>query len=221
MVKTWNTVFETKGPGWNIPAAHITQLINDAQAAEAMLDKVKSGERTPADVVQCNLVFGDMETEARFVKKHYLLMPPLTPTDFASLLLPLPDETYTPVPPPTGQPSLTVSYPGGPHLLTVRLGPLPGTEPLDPRSDYGYALYRGIMPQGGATLEQAAGVKHYLMKAPLSGEELLHYRFTHRRKERVDFAAEESGMTAYFCSRYENRKGECGIWGPMAHAVIP
>jgi hypothetical protein len=30
MAKTWNTVFETKGPGWNIPAAHITQLVNDA-----------------------------------------------------------------------------------------------------------------------------------------------------------------------------------------------
>jgi hypothetical protein len=26
------------------------------------------------------------------------------------------------------------------------------------------------MPQGGATLEQAASVKHYLMKKPLSGD---------------------------------------------------
>jgi hypothetical protein len=95
MVKTWNTVFVTNARGLHIPQDHLTQLGNDAQAAEAMVDKVKSGERTPADVVQCSLVFQNMETGARFVEKHYLLMPPLTPTDFASLLLPLPDETYT------------------------------------------------------------------------------------------------------------------------------
>jgi hypothetical protein len=28
------------------------------------------------------------------------------------------------------------------------------------------------MPQGGATLERAAGVRHYLMREPLSGDEL-------------------------------------------------
>jgi hypothetical protein len=60
------------------------------------------------------------------------------------------------------------------------------------------------MPQGGATLEQAAGVKNCLMKEPLSGDELLHYRFTRRKMELIDFDASESGMTAYFCVRYEN-----------------
>jgi hypothetical protein len=52
----------------------------------------------------------------------------------------------------------------------VHLAPFPGTEPPDSRGDYGCALYRGIMPQGGATLEQAASIKHYLMKEPLSGD---------------------------------------------------
>jgi hypothetical protein len=87
--------------------------------------------------------------------------------------------------PPTGQPTLTITYLGGPHLLAVHLAPLPGTKPLDSRGDYGYALYRGIMPQGGATLEQAAGVKHCLMKEPLSGDELLHYRFTRWKMELI------------------------------------
>jgi hypothetical protein len=109
MVKTWNTVFATQGPVWGIPQQHITQLVTDAQMAETILDKVKSGDRTPADVVQCNVAFDDMETEARFTKKHYLLMPPLILTDFPTLLLPLPDEIHTPVGPPTGQSSLTVT----------------------------------------------------------------------------------------------------------------
>jgi hypothetical protein len=174
-----------------------------------------------ASVVECNEAFKEMETEARFIKKHFLLIPPLTLADLPTLLLPLPDDTHTPVPSPTGQPALTITYPGGTHVLMVHLAPLPGTEPLDSRGDYGYALYRGIMPQGGATLEQAASVKHYLMKEPLSGDELLHYRFTRRKKEPVGFDAAESGMTAYFCSRYENGKGEAGKWGPVVSAVIP
>jgi hypothetical protein len=77
------------------------------------------------------------------------------------------------------------------------------------------------MPQGGATLEQAAGIKRYLMKPPLSGDELLHYRFTRRKTELAGFAAEESGMMAYFCSRYENGKGGVGNWGTVASAIIP
>ena len=88
--------------------------------------------------------------------------------DLPTLLLPLPDETHTPVGVPSGQPGITVSYPGGPHMLAVHLGPLPGAEPVGSagsllgRGDYGCALYLGLMPPGGATLEQAAGIKHYL-----------------------------------------------------------
>jgi hypothetical protein len=36
-----------------------------------------------------------------------------------------------------------------------------------------------------------------------------------------EFDAEDAGMTAYVCIRYENRKGEAGQWGPVASAVIP
>ena len=51
------------------------------------------------------------------------------------------------------------------------------------------------MPPGGATLEQAASEKHYLMKPPADGKGLLPYRFTQRRKEKLVFDATESGMT--------------------------
>ena len=55
------------------------------------------------------------------------------------------------------------------------------------------------------------------MEPPVDGEPLKHYVFTRRRHEQVGFAAEESGMTAYFCARYENQKG----WGPVVSAIIP
>jgi hypothetical protein len=221
LVKTWNTIFTTGGEAWGIPPERISQLQHEANAAEIILDKVKSGERTAADVVRCNEVFKSMGTLARFIKKHFLLMPPLTLADFPTLLLPLPDAAHSPVPPPTGQPALSLTYTGGPHVLAVHFAPLYGTTPPDRRGDYGYALYRGIMPQGGATLEQAASVKHYLMQEPLSGDELLHYRFTRRKKEIVNFDANESGMRVYFCARYENQKGEHGAWGPVESAIIP
>jgi hypothetical protein len=217
MIKTWNTVFAVKGLSWGIPQERMTELADEAQASESILDKVKSGERTPASVVQCKRIFGDMENSARFIKKHYLLVPPLLPEDLASLLLSQEDETLTPDGPPQGQPYLVVTYPGGPHLLAVHLVPLAGAG----RGDYGIALYLGIMPQGGATLEQAAGIKHYLMKIPASGAGMLHHCFTRRKKELVNFDSEESGMTAYFCARYENRKGWWGPWGPVSGAVIP
>jgi hypothetical protein len=213
-------MLKDKAALWGVPPERVTALTTAKDVAVEILAVVKSGERTASSVVECNEAFKEMETEARFIKKHFLLMPPLTLADFPLLLLPLPDEIHTPVAPPTGQPSLTVTYPGGPHVLMVHLAPLPGTEPPDSRGDYGYALYRGVMPQGGATLEQAAGIKHYLMKAPLSGDELFHYKFTRRKKEQISFAAEESGMTAFFCARYENQKGEYGVWGPVTSAVI-
>jgi hypothetical protein len=33
---------------------------------------------------------------------------------------------------------------------------LPGPQELAPKSDYGYAIYMGVMPPRGAMLEQAA-----------------------------------------------------------------
>jgi hypothetical protein len=221
LVETWLLVFQTKAAAWGIPPANVTDLTAALAAAKQIFAVVKSGERTAVSVVQCNEAFKEMETEARFIKKHWLIVPPLTPADLASLLLDQEDDTRSPVGPPTGQPFITITYPGGPHLLRLHLSFLAGTQPLDPRSDYGYAVYKGVMPQGGATLEQAASVKHYLMKPPLDGEELFHHRFTLRKNETVGFAADESGMTAYFCPRYENKKGETGNWGPVASAVIP
>jgi hypothetical protein len=102
------------GQARGIPQSHITQLANDESAAAAILDKVKGGERTAADVVQRNKAFKGMETEARFIKKHFLLVPSLTLADLLILLLSLPDNIHTPVPLPSGQPTLTITYPGGP-----------------------------------------------------------------------------------------------------------
>jgi hypothetical protein len=221
LTDTWLGVFPTKAEDWGIPAANVTSFGTANTNAKSILAFVKSGARTPASIVQCNEIFKELEAEARYIKKHWLISPPLTAADLALLLLSQ-DGTYSPIGRPKGQPAITISYPGGPHLLKAHLAPLAGTEPLDTRGDYGYVIYKGVMPQGGATLEQAASAKHYLMKPPGDGDDgLLHYRFTRRKTEVISFPAEEAGMTAYFCARYENDKGDPGDWGPVVSVIIP
>ncbi|MDR2093266.1 MAG: hypothetical protein LBP58_08140 [Azoarcus sp.] len=96
------------------------------------------------------------------------------------------------------------------------------TPPPDPHhSDYGYRIYHGILPPGGASVEAATGPKRELLKAAVTGDELPHSRFTRRPIELFDFEQTDSGKTVYFSVRFENAKGEPGPWGPVFHAVIP
>jgi hypothetical protein len=207
---------------WGIPAEKFVEYESALAAAQAALEKVLNvPERNHVSTVQCTEAFDALRDIMRFFKSHYFLIPPLTKTDWAELGFRERDETSTPVPAPTDAPAVSPSYPGPPRVLQANLGPMPGTPALDNESDHGYALYVGVMPPGGATLEQAASVKHYLREIPADGEGLRHYTFTRRKKELVTFDAAESGMTAYFCARYENQNGQKGNWGPVSSAVIP
>ncbi|MDR2260700.1 MAG: hypothetical protein LBE06_07170 [Azoarcus sp.] len=113
-----------------------------------------------------------------------------------------------------------ITYPAA-HTLELHLRPVADTAPDPQRSEHGFRVYGGMLPPGGASLEAAASPKRELMHAPASGDELPHSHFTRRKRERMDFAQEESGKTIYFCVRYENAKGQPGPWGPIFSAVIP
>ncbi|MFP3091275.1 hypothetical protein LQZ21_13215 [Treponema sp. TIM-1] len=207
---------------WGIPPDQFTELGTLYGNAEALLQKATDeAGRTHVITVECQGAFAALSAKMRFFRDRYFKLPPLTEGDWAGLGFRPRDTHPTPAPPPDGVPAASLSYPGGPHALTAHLGPLAGTRELDPASDYGYAVYLGIMPPGGATLEQAASDKHYLMKPPADGKGLQHYRFTRRRKEKLLFDAEDAGMTAYVCCRYENQKGQAGQWGPVGSAIIP
>jgi hypothetical protein len=130
------------------------------------------------------------------------------------------DSQHTPVPAPAAQATANVRILGV-HLLALHLSAMPGSPPDPHDSDYGFRIYWGIFPPGGASVEAAIGPRRELMKIPLSGEDLPHSRFTRRKREIFDFAAEDSGKTVFFCVRFENAKGEPGPWGPVFSAVIP
>jgi hypothetical protein len=207
---------------WGILAADYAALGTLFGAAQALLQKAEDdAERTHVVTVELQEAFGALEAKMRYFRNRYFTIPPLTVGDWAALGFRAKDPSPTPIPRPQGTPVALLSYLGGPHALGVRLEPVAGTEPLNPASDYGYALYVGIMPPGGATLEEAASEKHYLRAPPKDGKGLQHYCFSRRRKGKIIFDAEDSGKTAYVCPRYENRKGEVGLWGPVTSAVIP
>lgn len=208
-------------PPWSIPQTEVADLTNLTGEATTALQMAQNAEqRTPVITAQCKAAFEALVEKMRFIKSRYFLSPPLTDPDFTSLGLKPKDTTPSPVPPPTAQAEADISRPGV-HLLELHLRPVTGSPPDPHRADYGYRIYWGILPPGGAPVEAATGAKRELMQAPASGNDLPHSKFTRRKKELFDFAQEDSGKTVYFCIRYENAKGEPGPWGPMFSSVIP
>jgi hypothetical protein len=211
-----------KRTSWGIPQDQFTELQTLFGAAATLLQKAQDeAERTHGITVECQAACAALTARMRYFRDRFFEVQPLTEGDWAALGFRPRDAHQTASGAPGGLPSVALSYPGGPHIVTAHLGPMPGTLELDAASDYGYALYVGVMPPGGATLEQAASDKHYLMKVPADGGPLRHYRFTRRKKEKIFFDAEDGGMTAYVCCRYESRTGVEGKWGPVASIIIP
>lgn len=220
MAETWIAVIPVRGTTWGIPGTELTMLTQLTTEGKTALEKVKNkGTRTSVDVADCNAKMESLKAHLRYIKERWFHRPPLQDADFTALGLPIPDQVKTPVPPPSGFAEADVSYPGV-GVLDLHCRPVAGQPPLDRKSDYGYRIYYGIYPPGGATVEQAIGKERLLMKIPVNGEELPHSRWGRRAKERFDFNG-LGGMTAYFCIKYENSKGETGHWGPLFSAIIP
>ncbi|MDR2115352.1 MAG: hypothetical protein LBP87_03115 [Planctomycetaceae bacterium] len=222
MAKDWLGILSVTTPPWGIPAAEVEELQSLTETAEELLETAKSSERTEVITAECKAAFEALTAKMRSIKNHYFLSPPLTDVDFISLQLKPKNSTHSPVPPPTDQAEADISRPGE-HLIMLHLRAVaaPSREPDPHRSDYGFRIYWGIMPAGGATVENATGTKRELVKIPVSGEELPHSKFTRRKKELLDFPQEDRGKTIYFCIRYENAKGEAGPWGPLFSTIIP
>jgi hypothetical protein len=216
----WLRIFAVKAEIWGIPSTEVSLLTQYASSAETALSIAESSERTAEINAQCKAAFEKLTNKMRFIKRRYLLSPPLTAADLIALGLKPQDNNKTPVPPPAAQAEADITRPGV-HLLELHLRPTADSEPDPHRSEHGFRIYYGIMPPGGASMEAATGTKRELMKVPLSGKELPFSKFTRRKRDRLDFPQEDSGKTAYFCICYENSKGDSGPWGPVFSSIIP
>lgn len=219
MGKAWIQELQVNGTAWGVPTGDVSALQTLTGAADTALRQAKSGDRTETITAQCRMAFDELKGKMRAIKDRYLRSPPLGPDNYPRLLLHMHDTEPTSHGRPTGQIQISISF-AGKGLIKLYLGPVAGTD-KPAGSHWFYTIYEGIMPHGGATLEEAAGPKHYLMRPPLSGDELLFLNRTRRGSEMREFPAEEAGKTAYYCGRYENAKGEKGPWGPLVSTIIP
>jgi hypothetical protein len=187
---------------------------------EAKLQLALSPNHGKVDIANKNAARKALEAACRsYVQAFLAHNPSLSDAQREELGITVRDKTPTSIPDPTGQAEADVTFPG-PHLIELqKIRKLSGGAD-DSRSDYGVRIYYGLMPPGGASVEQATGKDRLLMKVPTSGTELPHSIFTREKKSLFDFDG-FSGMTAFFCLRYENSKGKAGPWGPFLQGIIP
>ncbi|MDR3311507.1 MAG: hypothetical protein LBS64_00010 [Spirochaetaceae bacterium] len=208
---------KTNAEAWGIPDAEVTGLHTLIEGAAELLTTVEGPGATATLREKCREAFEALEKAMRALY-WYFSNPKFLDADRVLLGLHLHDRTPTPVPVPVTQ-CTGEAITAGLHLVETILGAYVNALSGDERARYGVRIYYGIMPQGGASVEEAAGPKHYLMKPPTTGEELPNSVFTRKHKHLFDFEG-ESAKTAYFCLRFENPSGGSGPFGPIFSAVI-
>jgi hypothetical protein len=220
MAKKWLVVLATQATAWEISADLLAVFTMQVSAAEAALAKVQDKTtRNQVGVINCNEAFKAMTKQMRYIKRNYFNCPPRTVSELGTLGL-SPQNPSTDVPAPENQ--VTAKYrPLGEHLMELKFDIVGTFETDSQASDYGFRVYWGIMPVGGASVAAATGQKRELMTVPSSGADLPFSRFTRKKREVFDFDATDRGKTVYFCLRLENAKGQAGPWGPLLNWMIP
>jgi hypothetical protein len=204
-------------PEWtHIPAGRITELNSGYAGWYTAWSKLKQ-PHTSADVLAKDEAKAAGKTILREFNNQYILYAKeVSDAEKKEIGAHVHDTTPTSVPRPRDQPEADITYPGK-HLIELdRIRSVAGGSD-DPRSDWGIRIHFGILDESGT------GGRHRVSKPPLTGDELPHSVFTHKKKYRFNFDG-DSGRTVYFSLKYENEKGGEegeGPFGPILQAVIP
>ena len=219
MAKRWSAVLTESTPApWGVPQSVVTELNAKIDAAQTALDAAAKEERTPSMNQAIRTAFGELVAVMRGTRKRYFFIPPMTEADWVRMGMRLLDTTPTNIAPPDGRVTAFITRPAQ-AALGFQIAPADGGD-YDSRAEWGFRIYWGVLPHGGAS-ETDHLERQHLLRVPVRPEELPQSHFTRRRRDRLNFEFDESAMTAYICIRYENGKGDKGPWGPMISAVIP
>jgi hypothetical protein len=215
-VKT-NTAGST--PIWtHIPDERVNELTNSYGAWHIAYDKL-SGAHTSGDVITKNQARDAGEDILRAFNREYILNSrDVTDAQRRDIGCPVHDPHPTPVPKPQATPEADIAYPGKHRLELARIRSVVGTmSEEEEKAEFGVRIFWGVLGEPTAT------DKFRLSAPPVTGNDLPHSTFTHRKHFRFDFDG-DSGKTVYFCLRYENEKGGNegeGPFGPILNAIIP
>jgi hypothetical protein len=203
----------------NIPTATVTALVAAYDAWHLAFLDTRAAHTKP-QTEKKNEKRKDAEALLRPFVAQYLRFPPVTNEDRTAMNIRNHDTKPTPTPRPLNQ-ATAKHRPLGDHLieLVIEIVGAPLTDAN--ASDYGFRIYWGIMPTGGASKDDALSKHRYLMAPPENGDDLPFSRFTRKKKEVFDFDEKDRGKRVYFDIRLENAKGEPGPWGPIVDTIIP
>jgi hypothetical protein len=204
MCRNWIGVMDSATrTAWGIPADQFQDLGLLFAAAQELLQKAKSGERTPVIDEQCREAFAAMTGKMRFFKGHYFLVPPLDNAALVSLGLSPHDSRPTPTGTPTAEVTVEFFLVGF-HQLGVRIILVSGN--LGDRANKSFRIWFKVVPPGGE---------------PVTDPKKLTNSFsTQRKRDVVNFDPTESGSTIYLAVQIENGEKK-GPWGPVVSAIIP
>jgi len=162
MAKNWQGVLLKKGEEWAVSAGEIVELKESIEDAQSILDIAISNKRTAEIDNQIRKSFSRLTTCMEDMKDTKLTTPPLCMEDIINMgLLP-----RIPVSdPPKGRVGADVSCPGK-SLLLLHIVPILGVAKGD--TEHGFRIFHGVMPEGGASAEEAQGPQRYLTRPPQS-----------------------------------------------------
>jgi hypothetical protein len=206
-------------PVWShIPADRVTELNTAYADWYTAWSKLKQAH-TSGDVEAKDEAREEGQDILRAFNSQYILYArEVTDAQRRDIGCPVHSTSRTPIPRPYAQAEADIVYLGRHLLALAKIRAVAGTmSDEEAAAEFGVRIFWGIL--GPATGKD----KFRLTAVPLTGDDLPHSTFTHRKKYIFDFDG-ESGNTVYFCLRYENQKGGKdgeGPFGPIFSAIIP
>jgi hypothetical protein len=203
IVRNWINIMDADTrAAWSIPAPQFADLGALFGAAQTLLQKAQSSDRTPVITEQCREAFEALETKARFFKGHFFLLPPLVTSDLINLRL-RPRDPPTPTGTPTAEAAVE-TFLLGRHELGLKIVFVSGDP--DDKANEGFRIWYKVVPPGGGPVTDPTQLSESFL--------------TRRKKDVLQFEYQDSGRTAWMGVQIENG-GKKGPWGPLTESIIP
>jgi len=190
---------------WKIDQEDAQNFVALTHLAEESLKKLND-EETCNSVTKnrCKAAFRDLTISARYMKRRYFTIPPLSEDDLVSLGLKIPDKKPTPAGTPADLAMAEVEVTGRQKFLVKIVYIDNGA---DCPANHQFRVYHSILDSKEP--------------APAHPSELKESFFTRKKHFKMSFDPAESGKICHMAIQIENSEGKKGPWGPIVSTLIP
>jgi hypothetical protein len=215
LARTWNVKLPLYLNKTGMDPAYLQRLTDELMEAEASFRLATPENRSKVITAKMNETFGKLEKTMRYIKDHWIKMPPLTESEWVELGLDLPDTKKTPVPDPVEAAGFDIGYGGAGIIDISNIHPLGGGTVNRNR----YAIIEARFGLGGDPTPERP-LRFTDKNEPQSGEALPHPVLTRRSHLRLVISGEK-GTVLYIAVRYLNSNLKPGPWSGVVKIIIP